>query len=289
MYYNSDSWIFSDGEWVKPEETTAHIYGQSLHYGNAVFEGIRSYETDKGFQVFKAKEHYERLIYSAETMYLPLEYSVSEMIDINDELLKKNNLKNAYIRPLVYSNPSMGLTPTGKSHFFMAAWEWGKFFSDGLSVMTSSYQRPNPKSTHIDAKISGHYVNSILASKEAQSKGFGEALLLDQDGFVAEGPGANFFYQKDHTLFTAPLGNILPGITRQTILDLAQENGIEVNEVHFKPEKVHEADAAFFVGTAAEVTHIKSLDETVFPLSWEDSFGFQLAQAYSKLVRTHKD
>lgn len=286
MYYTPQSTVFLDGEWINPKIATADPYSQSLHYGNAAFEGIRSYETHNGFNVFKSKEHYERLVYSAEKMHLKLNYSVQEMMEITDELLEKNQLTDAYIRPLVFSGQNMSLSPSEEGKLFMAAWVWGKLLSDGLDIMTSSYQRPNPKSTHIQAKISGHYVNSILATKEAKSKGFDEGLLLDQNEYVAEGPGANFFYEKNGELFTAPLGNILSGITRITIMELAISLNIKVNETLFKPEDVYQADAAFFTGTAAEVAHINSLDGNKFPLKWEESIGYKLSQLYSKLVRT---
>ncbi len=182
MYYNNDSVIFLDGQWVNPSETGIDPYSQSLHYGNSVFEGIRSYQVGEGFSVFKSKEHYERLKYSAEKMHLALDYSVEELMQITETLLQKNNLTDAYIRPLVFADQAMKLDPEEKCKLFMAAWSWGKFLNDGLDIMISSFQRPNPKSTFIEAKISGHYVNSILATREAKAKGFDESLLLDQNG-----------------------------------------------------------------------------------------------------------
>ena len=211
--------------------------------------------------------------------------SNEELKKASYQLLEKNGLTNAYLRPLIYTNSNMGLTPATESFLVIQAWEWGRLYGTELSkVMTSSYQRPNPKSIFVDAKVTGHYANSILAQQEAKMKGFDEALLLDADLNVAEGSGANFFFEKDDKLYTIPKGNILPGITRNTVLELAKELEIEVIEKHFTPEEVKEADSAFFTGTAAEVAGIKSLDEYEFPLDWEDSLGRLLAKRYRRLV-----
>lgn len=285
MYYNQNTTVFLNGKWLKATEATTNLYGQTLHYGNGVFEGIRSYKTENGVRIFKAKEHYERLKYSAAVMHIDLDYSVEELTALTYELLEKNQLENAYIRPLVYLGENMSLSPVKDVNVFLCAWEWGKYLgSEGLNIMTSSYQRPNPKATHIQAKVVGHYTNSILATTEAKQKGFDEALLLDSNGYVAEGPGANFFFEKDNVLYTCPLGNILSGITRQTILELAKELEFKVVEKYFTPEEVYEADGAFFTGTAAEVAPIKSLDGKEFQLSWEDTMGYDLAKAYQNKV-----
>ena len=236
MYYNKDTKIFLDGKWLKASEATTDLYAQTLHYGNGVFEGIRSYKTEDGVRIFKAKEHFERLKYSAEVMHINLDYTPEQLTKLTYELLEKNNLENAYIRPLVYLGANMSLQPTDEVHVLLCAWEWGRYLGDKqLSLMTSSFQRPNPKATHIDAKITGHYTNSILATTEAKNNGFDEALLLDMNGKIAEGPGANFFYEKDEVLYTCPLGNILSGITRQTVFELAKKLGIEVIEKFFTP------------------------------------------------------
>ena len=169
----------------------------------------------------------------------------------------------------------------------MAAWEWGRYLGDSLlRVKTSSYERPNPKSIHMEAKTCGHYVNSVLATKEAKQSGYDEALLLDINGHVAEGPGANFFYEKDGALFTAPLGHILPGITRGAVIELAQADGIEVKEEFFGLEAVKSAESAFFTGTAAEVAGLESLDDYVFPKKWNESLGARLSELYSQDVRS---
>ncbi|MDG1333781.1 MAG: branched-chain amino acid transaminase [Crocinitomicaceae bacterium] len=286
MYYNENTTVFLDGKWMKASGAMTDVYSQTLHYGSGVFEGIRSYETEDGAMVFKAREHYERLHYSARKMHIKLDYSVEELVELTYELLDRNGLKDAYIRPLVYLGQNMSLQPTEKVHVLLCAWSWDRYLGDGLlRLMTSSYQRPNPKSCHVEAKVTGHYTNSILATTEVKNNGFDEALLLDMNGNVAEGPGANFFFEKDDKLYTAPLGNILAGITRQTVFELAEELGIEVVEKFFTPKDVYGADGAFFTGTAAEVAGIESLDGFDFALPWEESLGAMLSTAYLNRVQ----
>ena len=285
MYYNNDTEVFFNGEWLKAKDVMVSPYAQTMHYGSGAFEGIRSYETPDGTRIFKAEEHYKRFLYSAEKMYLKVNYSVDELTSLTYQLLKKNNLGNAYIRPLIFAGANMSLTPTDEVHVMLCAWEWGKYLGDKLlDVTISSYERPNPKSCHVDAKVTGHYVNSILATTEAKQKGFDEALLLDTHGNVAEGPGANFFFEKDEVLYTSPLGNILPGITRATMFELCDELGFKLVEKYFTPEEVKGADSAFFTGTAAEVAGIASLDRVPFKLKWEDSLGAILQAKYTRRV-----
>ena len=285
MYYNDNTEVFFNGEWLKAKDLMVSPYAQTMHYGSGAFEGIRSYETPDGTRIFKAEEHYKRLLYSAERMYLKVNYSVDELTSLTYQLLKKNNLGNAYIRPLIFAGANMSLTPTDEVHVMLCAWEWGKYLGDKLlDVTISSYERPNPKSCHVDAKVTGHYVNSILATTEAKQKGFDEALLLDAQGNVAEGPGANFFFEKDEVLYTSPLGNILPGITRATMFELCHEMGFKLVEKYFTPEEVKGADSAFFTGTAAEVAGIASLDRVPFKLKWEDSLGAILQAKYTRRV-----
>ena len=285
MYYNDNTEVFFNGEWLKAKDVMVSPYVQTMHYGSGAFEGIRSYETPDGTRIFKAEEHYKRLLYSAEKMYLKVNYSVDELTSLTYQLLKKNNLGNAYIRPLIFAGANMSLTPTDEVHVMLCAWEWGKYLGDKLlDVTISSYERPNPKSCHVDAKVTGHYVNSILATTEAKQKGFDEALLLDAHGNVAEGPGANFFFEKDEVLYTSPLGNILPGITRATMFELCNEMGFKLVEKYFTPQEVKGADSAFFTGTAAEVAGIASLDRVPFKLKWEDSLGAILQAKYTRRV-----
>ncbi|KOS04892.1 branched-chain amino acid aminotransferase [Flavobacterium akiainvivens] len=286
MYYNENTIVYLNGQWIPAAQATASLYNQTMHYGNGIFEGIRAYDTPNGVKIFKAKEHYERMLKSAELMHIKTGYTVEQLTALSYELLEKNGLKNAYIRPLFYLEPTMSLVPVQEpANLFLCAWEWGRYLGDGLlRIGTSSYQRPNPKSCHVEAKTVGHYINSILATTEAKQNGFDEALMLDAAGFVAEGPGANFFYEKDGVLYTCPLGNILPGITRNTVLELAKKNNIPVVEKLFTIDEVKTADSAFFTGTAAEIAGIGSLDDYTFPLVWNNSFGKKLSVLYQKEV-----
>lgn len=285
-YYNKETILYINGEYVKASEAKMDFYSQSLHYGYSVFEGIRSYKTtDDETKIFKAVEHYERLQHSAQAMNMPYHWTVEELIDATYEVLQRNNLQNAYIRPLVYAPANMSFVKNEKSFIVIEAWEMGLFLGENLlRVMTSSFQRPNPKGFHITAKAGGHYVNSILASQEAKAQGFDEALLTDMNGFVAEGPGANMFYEKDGKLFTPALGNILPGITRATVFEICEEAGIEVAEKQITPEELKNADAAFFCGTAAEIVGWKSLDNTHFPKPWNETVSRKVQSAYKEKV-----
>ncbi|MGE0587336.1 MAG: branched-chain amino acid transaminase [Cyclobacteriaceae bacterium] len=285
MYYNDDTVIFLDGNFVKAAEAKTDLYSQSLHYGYGVFEGIRAYQTINGVKIFKAHEHYERLRNSASLIGIPFDYSPEELTQITYQVLAKNNQSNAYIRPLVFCSPNMSLTAPNKVSLMIATWEWGKYLGDQLlKVCVSSYQRPNPKSVKVEAKACGHYVNSILATTEAKQRGFDEGLMLDMEGFVAEGPGANFFYEKDGVLYTPPRGSILPGITRQTVLEICAELDLRVEEKKFKPEDFFEADSAFFCGTAAEVIGIESIEGQKFAKPWKESLGAIVQEAYRCLV-----
>ena len=286
MYFDDNTVIYLDGEFVKANEASTDLYSQTLHYGYGVFEGIRAYATEDGTSVFKSQEHYERLKKSAELINIPFDYSPHKLVEVTERLLKKNNFTDAYVRPLVFCDPNMSLTGPNNVSIMICAWEWGAYLGDKqLRSTVSSFCRPHPRSIKIEAKVCGHYVNSILATSEAKANGYDEALLLDSDGFLAEGPGANLFFEKDGVLFTPQLGNILPGITRATVLELAEELGIEVKQGLFEPKELFAADSAFYCGTAAEVIGIKSLDETVFPKAWKDSLGKKLQDAYSKRVR----
>jgi branched-chain amino acid aminotransferase len=285
MYYGDSTVVYFNGAFVKASEAKIDLYGQSLHYGYAVFEGIRSYQTENGTRIFKAKEHYDRLRYSAEVMGIPFTTSTEELIELTYEVLRQNQFTDAYIRPVVLCSPNMSLSKGKESHLAITAWEWTNgYLSNQMRIMTSSYRRPNPSGFKINAKVSGHYVNSILACQEAKDNGFDEALLLDIDGNVAEGPGANVFYEKDNVLYTPSTGNILPGITRATVLELCAELNITVVEKKFKPEEMHGADSAFYCGTAAEVVALESMDDIPFTQVWENSLGSILQQAYKARV-----
>ena len=285
MYYKNETVVYHNKKWERAKDASSSLYNQTMHYGNGVFEGIRAYKTEDGVKIFKAKEHFQRLLASARKMHIKVDYTVAELTSLAYELLEKNDLQDAYLRPLFYLGENMTLAPVDEVGFFMCAWEWENYLGTNLLRTTvSPYTRPHPRSCHIDAKTVGHYTNSILASIEAKSRGFDEALLLDVNGYLAEAPGANLFFEKDGVLHTPALGHILPGITRHTILELANEIELEVVQKHFKVSDLKEADSAFFVGTAAEVVGLKSLDEYEFPMNWEDSLGYELGYMYTQRV-----
>jgi branched-chain amino acid aminotransferase len=289
-YYNENTVLWLDGNIVKASEAKTDLYGQSLHYGYAVFEGIRSYRTAAGTtKIFKEVEHYERLRRSAEALNMPYRYSSKQLIEATYDVLEKNNLQDAYIRPVVYGPANMSFNPNTESYTVIQVWEMAPFLGEKLlRVMTSSFQRPNPKGFKIEAKASGHYVNSILASQEAKANGYDEALLTDMNGFIAEGPGANMFFEKDGKLFTPATGNILPGITRATVLEIASELRIPVEEGQYTIQQLKMADAAFFCGTAAEVIGWDSIDGHSFSIPWKDSVGRRVQQAYMDRVTEKK-
>ena len=285
MYFNEQTTIYLNGEFVKATKATADLYGQSLHYGYGVFEGIRAYNTENGVRVYKATEHYERLKKSCQMINIPFEYDVDDLIEQTYKVLEVNNFTDAYVRPLVFCGPNMSLTKPNSVSILICAWEWGAYLGDNLlNVTISSFCRPHPRSTKIEAKVCGHYVNSILATTEAKEKGFDEAILLDTDGLLAEGPGSNLFFEKEGKLFTPKTGNILPGITRATVIELCKDLEIELTEGAFLPEDLANADSAFLCGTAAEIIGLQSLEKKNFPKNWNETLGKKLQTAYKNLV-----
>jgi branched-chain amino acid aminotransferase len=285
MYYNSNSIIYFNGNFVKASEASINLYSQSLHYGYAVFEGIKSYKTDGGTIIFKAEEHYDRLRKSAELMHIPFEYTTEELTALSYEVLKRNGLSDAYMRPIVMCSPNMSLSKGKESYLAIEAWEWNNgYMANKMRIMTSAFERPNPKAFKVEAKVSGHYVNSILACQEAKDAGYDEALVLDSNGYVAESSGANVFYEKDGILYTPAKGSILPGITRATVLEICAELDIPTQEKLFTPAEMRGADAAFFCGTAAEILALDSLDDIPFIKNWENSLSATIQKAYRNLV-----
>ncbi len=285
MYYNEQTIVYFDGAFIKAAEAKTSVYDQSLHYGYAAFEGIRAYDTHHGVRIFKAREHFERLAYSCSAVNIPYPYQIDQLIDLSYEVLHRNGLKDAYLRPLVSCTPNMSLTKAKAAKLLIAAWDWGAYLGEQLlKIRTSSYRRITPASFKVAAKISGHYVNSIMVTQEAKDLGYDEALMLDVEGFVAEGPGANIFIERDGILYTPQLGSILPGITRATVLELCAQLGIDVIEKKIRLEEVHGADSAFYCGTAAEVIGIDALDDIPFKKTWSESQGKIIQKAYRELV-----
>lgn len=285
-YYNEQTIIYLNGDFIRAADAKMDLYSQSLHYGYSVFEGIRSYQTSNGStRIFKPVEHFDRLRQSALAINMPYHWNTQELIDTTYEVLNRNKLGDAYIRPVVYAPANMSFAPNDQSFLVIQAWQMAPFLGEKLlRVRTSSFQRPNPRAFHIHAKAAGHYVNSIVASQEARTNGYDEALLLDMNGNVAEAPGANVFIEKNGCLYTPPAGHILAGITRATVLELAAGLAIPVQEKYFSIDEMYDADAAFFCGTAVEVIGLASLDDHSFSSTWENSISHQIQKAYKQLV-----
>lgn len=257
-------YIWHNGTLVPWHDAKVHVLTHTLHYGAGAFEGIRVYNTEKGPAVFRLNEHVDRLFYSAGVLRMEIPFSREEIQEAILETLRKNDLAQGYIRPLVYLGYGvMGLNPRGAPvEVAIACWPWGAYLpAEAIDVKVSPYIRIHPQSTVADAKIVGHYVNSILAVLDLRGSEYHEALFLDYEGYIAEGPGENFFMMKDGVLITPPLGTILAGITRQTILEIADSLGIKTREEKITQEFALTADEAFFTGTAAEVTAIRSIDK----------------------------
>ena len=262
-----DGFIWQDGKLVPWREATTHVLTHSLHYGLAVFEGVRAYNTVKGTAIFRLKEHTDRLFNSAHIYRMAIPYDKATLIEAQREVVRANKLDSAYIRPIAfYGSEKMGVSPRGaKVHVAIAAWPWGAYLGEegmekGIRVKTSSYARHHVNVTMARAKFAATYANSILANMEATENGYDEALLLDVDGFVAEGAGENLFMVKDGVIYEPEMASALIGITRATILTLAKELGIPVVARRLTRDDIYIADEAFFTGTAAEVTPIRELD-----------------------------
>ncbi|MEW6066979.1 MAG: branched-chain amino acid transaminase [Nitrospirota bacterium] len=259
--------IWMDGKFVKWDKANVHILTHTLQYGLGVFEGIRCYETDKGPAIFKLNEHVDRLFSSAHIFLIDIPYSKKEIREAIIKTIKINRIKECYIRPLVYIGyGAMGLYPKGNPiNVAIAVWPWGSYLGEkglkeGIRVKTSSFIRNHVNANMARSKVCGYYVNSQLAKKEAISCGYEEALLLDTEGYVSEGSGENIFIARNGILKTTPLTSILEGITRDSIMQMANNEGIRVVEERFTRDEVYIADEAFFTGTAAEITPIRELD-----------------------------
>lgn len=263
-----DGYIWFDGKLVPWRDANIHVLTHSLHYGMAVFEGVRCYETDAGPAVFRLDEHTKRLFNSAKIFQMQLPFSQEEIIAAQLEVIRANQLKSCYIRPLAWiGSEKLGISPKGNTiNMSIAAWTWGAYLGEdglnkGIRVKTSSFSRHHVNVSLVRAKASGYYINSILANQEVTAHGYDEALLLDTDGYVSEGSGENVFLVRDGILYTPDLASCLAGITRDAIIKIAADLGIEVREKRITRDEMYCADEAFFTGTAAEVTPIRELDD----------------------------
>ena len=262
-----DGVIWFDGEMVPWREAQVHVLTHTLHYGMGVFEGLRAYHAKQGTAIFRLTAHTDRLYRSARILGMDIPFEKATLNAAHKAVIRENNLDSAYIRPMCfYGSEGMGLRADNlKVHTIVAAWDWGSYLRDegmekGIRIRTSSFTRHHVNITMCKAKANGNYMNSMLALQEALRDGYDEALLLDVDGFVAEGSGENIFIVRNGVIYTPELTSALEGITRDTIFTLAQDNGLEIREKRITRDEVYIADEAFFTGSAAEVTPIRELD-----------------------------
>ena len=289
---NQDGLIWLDGEWIEWRDATVHVLTHTLHYGYGVFEGVRAYETTKGTAIFRLGDHTRRLFHSAKVLGMKIPYSPEELNEIQKEAVRRNKLKTAYIRPLVfYGAEGMGLhAETLRSHVMIAAWPWGTYLGEdglknGIRVKTSSFARHHANAAMGKAKACGNYINSILALQEVKAMGYDEALLLDVDGFVCECSGENIFIVSEGCLHTPPVDFALKGITRSTVKTLAAELGYEIIERRISRDEVYVADEVFLTGTAAEVTPVKELDGRVIGNGGRGEVTKKLQSLYFDVVQ----
>ena len=268
MFSDRDGLIWFDGELVPWREAKVHVLTHTLHYGMGVFEGVRAYDTaNHGTSIFRLEDHTNRLFESAHIMQMEMPFSKDELNAAQKQVVTENDLTEAYLRPMVfYGSEGMGLRADNlKTHVIVAAWNWPSYMSpeakqNGIKVRTSSYTRHHVNISMCKAKANGHYINSMLALREALDAGCEEALLLDVDGYVAEGSGENVFYVKNGQIFTPELTSCLNGITRNSIKRIAEDNGYTIHDKRITRDEMYIADEAFFTGTAAEVLPICELD-----------------------------
>ena len=265
--HDRDGKIWQDGQLVDWRSATIHVLTHSLHYGMSVFEGVRAYKTQNGTAIFRLPEHTKRLLNSAKIFQMNVHYDMDTLMEAQKEVIRANHLESGYIRPIIWVGSEMLGVSAKKNtiHTAIAAWPWGAYLGDdginkGIRVKVSSYNRHHVNVSLVRAKASGYYINSILANQEATADGYDEALLLDTEGFVSEGSGENVFIVKNGKLYTPDLASCLDGITRDTVITLANDLGFEVIQKRITRDEVYCADEAFFSGTAAEITPIRELD-----------------------------
>ena len=262
-----DGVIWYDGEMRPWRDATTHVLTHTLHYGMGVFEGVRAYDAEQGTAIFRLQDHTDRLFRSAHILQMPMPFDKDTINQAQLDVVRENGLSSAYLRPMCfYGSEGMGIRADNlKVHVIVAAWEWGSYLGKenlekGIRIRTSSYTRHHVNITMCKAKANGNYMNSMLALQEALTCGYDEAMLLDAEGYVAEGSGENIFIVRNGVLYTPDLTSALEGITRETIMTLAHEQGLEIREKRITRDEVYVADEAFFTGTAAEVTPIREVD-----------------------------
>jgi branched-chain amino acid aminotransferase len=291
-FADRDGFIWYDGELMPWRDATTHVLTYSLHYGVGVFEGVRAYATPKGTAVFRLEEHTRRLFNSAKILGMKIPFSPEQINRATLEVLRANKLKEAYIRPMVfYGAEGMGLRADNlKVHLIIAAWTWGAYLGAdnverGIRVKTSSYSRHHVNAAACRAKAISNYQNSVLALNEALKDGYDEAVMLDSQGFIAEGSAENIFLVQEGVLHTPDIASALDGITRRTVMQLAEDAGIKVHERRLTRDELYISDEAFFTGTAAEVMPIREADNRCIGAGKRGPVTELLQTAYARLVR----
>ncbi len=292
-FADRDGWIWFDGEMVPWRDAKVHVLTHTLHYGLGVFEGVRAYDTEReGAAIFRLHDHTDRLYRSAKILNIDIPFSKKQINEAQKSVVRENKLKEAYLRPMVFlGSEGMGLRAEGlKVHAIVAAWDWPSYMSpealkSGIKVRTSSYTRHHPNITMTKAKANGNYINSMLALREALDCGCEEALMLDVDGFIAEGSGENVFIVRDGVVYTPELSACLDGITRKTVINLAKKAGYKIVEKRITRDEFYVADEAFFTGTAAEVLPISELDGRSLGAGHRGPLTELMQKQYFDLVR----
>ncbi|MDH5710378.1 MAG: branched-chain amino acid transaminase [Gammaproteobacteria bacterium] len=291
-----DGVIWFDGEMVPWRDARVHVLTHTLHYGMGVFEGVRAYKTDKGTAIFRLEEHTRRLFDSAHIMQMKMPFDMATISEAQRAAVRENNLETAYIRPMCfYGSEGMGLRADNlKVHVIVAAWKWGAYLGKealekGIRIRTSSFTRHHVNISMCKAKANGHYINSMLALQEALACGYDEAMLLDSEGYVAEGSGENIFVVRDGVIYTPDLTSALNGITRNTLFALASSQGYEIREKRITRDEVYIADEVFFTGTAAEVTPVREVDNRTIGNGGRGPITEKLQTLYFDLVHGRLD
>ncbi|HKJ95061.1 MAG TPA: branched-chain amino acid transaminase [Gammaproteobacteria bacterium] len=291
-----DGVIWMDGAFVPWRDANVHVLTHTLHYGLGVFEGIRAYATEQGTAIFRLNEHVRRFFDSAKILGMDMPYDPQQIADACREAVSSNDLNTAYIRPMAfYGSEGMGLRAEGlTTHVIVAAWEWGSYLGAdnmerGIRIKTSSFTRHHVNVSMCRAKANGNYINSMLALQEAVACGYDEALLLDVDGFVAEGSGENFFMVRDGVIHTPELTSALAGVTRDAVVRLARDLGYEVRERRITRDEVYVCDEAFFTGTAAEVTPVRELDNRVIGSGTRGPVTTEIQQTFFDQVEGRRE
>ena len=287
-----DGKIWQNGELIEWRDAKTHVLTHTLHYGMGVFEGVRAYETPKGPAIFRLQEHTKRLFNSAKTLGMKLPFTPEQINQAHIDVVKANNLTSCYFRPMAYYGAAkLGVAPQADDvQVMLAAWAWGAYLGEegmrrGIRVRVSSFTRHHPNIHMIKAKANGNYLNSILANTEATRDGYDEAILLDAQGYVAEGSGENIFVVNEGKLYTPALDVALDGITRRTVIAIAEEMGLSVIEKRITRDELYIADEVFFTGTAAEVTPIREIDNREIGIGERGPITTEIQQRYFDIVQ----